>query len=295
MTERGYFALYRGTLDHPIFKKERYTEAQAWVWMLEQASYKPRRQMVAGRMVDLDRGQFSHALRFMAAKFQWSEPKVRRFLTRLKTDAMIDAQSDAGQLVITVCNYCRLQPDQSESDAANDAGATQERRATDAGATQSKKRKEGKKGKREESIEQGGLVPFGGQDGVTSSASPRSTSQRKQATTWPADFDLDGDLHRYAEDAGIDFHGIPGLWERFKNHHQAKGTTFKDWRAAWRAWVGNEIKFSRERRQHGSGRPLGNGNYDTPSGRAPLVDYALSQIGKPQEPEENSFWPNKTA
>ena len=34
----------------------------------------------------------------------------------------------------------------------------------------------------------------------------------------------------------------------FTNHHTAKGSTFKDWDAAWRTWVGNAVKFGRSTR-----------------------------------------------
>lgn len=304
MTDRGYFALYRGTLDHPIFKKERYTEAQAWVWMLEQASYRPRRQMIGGKMLCLDRGQFSHALRFMAAKFQWSEPKVRRFLTRLKTDAMIDAASDAGQLVVTICNYSRLQPDISEIDAANDAltdaAATQERRATDAGATQSKERK---KERREEintpSLRsgvagQGELIPSDSNLPAPREISPRRKTEKKLAKEkkipWPDDFDLNGDMHRYAEEAGIAFNAIHDLWERFKAHHIKNGNCWaglRGWQMAWQGWVRNEIKFDKERREkNGGGRPARAG-YDP-------IEYARQRIEQLNTIEEESALWSKT-
>jgi len=32
--------------------------------------------------------------------------------------------------------------------------------------------------------------------------------------------------------------------DRFRNHHHAKGTTFKDWDAGWRIWLGNARKFA---------------------------------------------------
>lgn len=33
--------------------------------------------------------------------------------------------------------------------------------------------------------------------------------------------------------------------DQFRNYHHAKGTTFKNWDAAWRTWLGNARKFSR--------------------------------------------------
>ena len=32
--------------------------------------------------------------------------------------------------------------------------------------------------------------------------------------------------------------------ENFRDHHTARGTTFKNWDAAWRTWVGNAIKYA---------------------------------------------------
>lgn len=32
--------------------------------------------------------------------------------------------------------------------------------------------------------------------------------------------------------------------DRFRNHHTAKGSLFRDWDAAWRTWLGNARKFS---------------------------------------------------
>lgn len=119
---------------------------------------------------------------------------------------------------------------------------------------------------------------------ATTAVSPsRKTGKRlaREESAWPDGFELDGDLHRYAEDAGIPFQEIPTLWERFKNHHQAKGTRFKDWRAAWRTWVGNEIKFSRDR------RPNGSGMHNTPSGRAPAMDAGIQYLNRLLSEESN--------
>lgn len=46
------------------------------------------------------------------------------------------------------------------------------------------------------------------------------------------------------------------LFERFRDHHTAHGKTMADWSAAWRTWVGNEIKFGGPRlRATGSAEP----------------------------------------
>jgi len=132
MSERGVFAVDRGIFGHPVFANEPFTEREAWTWLISQAAWKQRRRRVGNVVVDLDRGQLSHSLRFMAGKWQWSEPRVRRFLNRLKTDAMIDAATDAGVTVITICNYNKYQRVSLPTDAAtldqSDAAPTQHRR-----------------------------------------------------------------------------------------------------------------------------------------------------------------------
>lgn len=46
--------------------------------------------------------------------------------------------------------------------------------------------------------------------------------------------------------------------DQFRDHHHARGSTFKDWDAAWRTWVRNAIKF-RNRGLAGKAGPSGYG------------------------------------
>jgi hypothetical protein len=132
MSERGVFAIDRGIWEHPSFADEPFTEREAWQWLIGEASFKERTKRIGSIVLKLTRGQVAASLRFMADKWKWSEPRVRRFLKRLKTDAMIDAQSDAGITVISICNYNKYQrvslPRDADIDAQSDAAATQQRR-----------------------------------------------------------------------------------------------------------------------------------------------------------------------
>jgi len=128
MSERGYIALARGMLDHPIVGVERnkpYSRTEAWEWLLLEASFKPRRYDAGGTVIDLQRGQVAHSTRYIANAWRWPETNVRRFLRRLKTGAgtgaMIGAESGAGITVITICNYDRYQSATDESGAASGA------------------------------------------------------------------------------------------------------------------------------------------------------------------------------
>lgn len=38
---------------------------------------------------------------------------------------------------------------------------------------------------------------------------------------------------------------MAGELEKFRNFHAAKGSTFKDWQAAWRTWCDKAVEFGR--------------------------------------------------
>ena len=94
---------------HPFFKKEPYTEREAWMWLIEQAAWKAHRHRAGSYVFNLERGQLSASVRFMGEAWQWSKSKVQRFLVRLKTDTMVELSHGTGQLtgntVVTICNY----------------------------------------------------------------------------------------------------------------------------------------------------------------------------------------------
>src|SRR5690242_8267379 len=89
MSERGVFAVDRGIWDHALFAAEPFSEREAWIWLVSEAAYKPRSRRADGKVIVTERGQLCHAVRFMAEAWQWSKPRVDRFLDRLENQDMI--------------------------------------------------------------------------------------------------------------------------------------------------------------------------------------------------------------
>jgi len=69
-------------------------------------------------------------------------------------------------------------------------------------------------------------------------------SRKKPVRPFPEDFALDEELAAYCR-AKLPAINPKVIFENFKNHHLAKGTQFADWRAAFRTWVGNEVKWKK--------------------------------------------------
>ena len=151
-TDRGgYIHLYRAIRSHWLWSDPAQLRAFLWLVMEAQWGDRPRRQLVSGTLIETHRGQLIGASRFLATEWRWSEAKVRRFLSRLETDAMVTRDVTHNVTVITICNYdlynTSRQDADAESDAPTDAKATQDRRIRDASATQLKEGKASKAGK----------------------------------------------------------------------------------------------------------------------------------------------------
>jgi hypothetical protein len=115
----GFVAFERGILNHPqIGAKKPYSRFEAWTWLIFEAAWKPRRVGVHDRhgalsVVNLERGQLTFSLRFMAEAWGWSVKAVRSFLNLLERQSMIGTKrgiaKGTAQNVITLCNYERYQ------------------------------------------------------------------------------------------------------------------------------------------------------------------------------------------
>ncbi|MBR0937294.1 helix-turn-helix domain-containing protein [Bradyrhizobium jicamae] len=92
--------------------------------------------------------------------------------------------------------------------------------------------------------------PFEGKTPPTKGNVRKVTARRRPSTPWPDGFHLEDDLADHAAaKAGWSQGRAFEEFDRFQNHHLAKGSIFSDWRAAWRTWVATGIKFDRERAQ----------------------------------------------
>jgi hypothetical protein len=66
--------------------------------------------------------------------------------------------------------------------------------------------------------------------------------KRKRSFT-SAEVTLTPEFIKYATTKGFNNGQVEGIFEAFKDYHTANNSTFLDWAAAWRLWIGNEIKF----------------------------------------------------
>jgi hypothetical protein len=129
MTQHGYFLIARGLLKHPRFKPSgAFTALEAWLWMIEEAAFKSRAVPVKNgtrrETLQLEAGQLSHSVRFLAQAWGWSDKRVQRFLAALVSDQSVTTQTTTLQTVITLCNWSKYQSPFTESTTQMTAQST---------------------------------------------------------------------------------------------------------------------------------------------------------------------------
>lgn len=109
--QRRWVRSYVDIFEHEMFAGEPYSPREAFLWLIANAAWKPRRVNHKGGMVDLGRGQLIGARSFLAETWGWGEQKVRTFLNRLQSEGMVIINQSNGHFanVITVCNYSKYQ------------------------------------------------------------------------------------------------------------------------------------------------------------------------------------------
>lgn len=103
-----YIPISRRLFEHQLWREERiYSRFEAWLDLIQSARFEDTKQLIGNRFIEVKRGQIPVSLRFLASRWQWSTKKVNSFLDLLIQDKMIikETPKEAGQTVITVCNY----------------------------------------------------------------------------------------------------------------------------------------------------------------------------------------------
>jgi hypothetical protein len=98
----------------------------AWQWLVKEAAWKARTLFIAGKEIQLERGEICHAQSFMAEAWNWGRKAVRVFIEHLKSAGMLtdSVRFKEGQTkghtkghtpnVLNICNYDKYQSEGGE-------------------------------------------------------------------------------------------------------------------------------------------------------------------------------------
>ena len=117
--KEGYIQVWRRLRDHrfwPTYKRRRFTELEAWLDLLFDATYKAHRHEFRGQVFDLKPGELVFSQREKAEQWKWSRGKVRSFLDSLclNGEATHEKSPDVTRLCICkLAGYVEWKPDNS--------------------------------------------------------------------------------------------------------------------------------------------------------------------------------------
>lgn len=123
---KGYIKIHRGLLLHPALQKKNKSlcEIGAFVWLLLEASFLPRKYRIQNAEINLKRGQLCCSVSYMAQAWNWDKSKVQRYLARLKqfdtitSDTPNDTSADIPN-IITICHYDEYQDMPNDTSSNN--------------------------------------------------------------------------------------------------------------------------------------------------------------------------------
>lgn len=149
--EEGFIPLRRSFFTHYLWEEKRiYSRAEAWLDLIHEAAWKGHKKLIAGKLIEVSRGEVVASVRFLSDRWKWSNTKVCQFLEMLREDGSVETEKRQGITVVLLLNYERFNPLVSTEEK------TEKRRGYDGETTQRRRGnaeiKEGEEGKQVPSI-----------------------------------------------------------------------------------------------------------------------------------------------
>ena len=104
----GYITLSRKFFQTAIWKTARtFNESEAWLDLIQSARFElsEHTARVGGREVKERRGELVASQRYLAHRWNWSEMRVRSFMSRLRKEGMVETETRSGVTIVRLTNY----------------------------------------------------------------------------------------------------------------------------------------------------------------------------------------------
>ena len=252
------------------FKDQPFTEREAFMWLVMEASWKDRTKRVGVVVIDLRRGQLAASMRFMADAWGWEKSTVDRFLKRLEKRDMIGTESGTGISVITIRKY----NDYQGAPTASGSGENEKRDSSGTAAGQTRTPEVIPEASLEEERDTDvSLVLSAPEPASPIAEAVRVYNETADATGWPKVQTLSPARSKALKARLRDCGGIEG-WRVAMDKGKASdflcGRTPKVWTGCGFDWITKQANFAK----------LMEGNYDNRDNKP----QRLSQGGKRPDP-----------
>lgn len=140
----GFVTISRRLFSHALWTKRReFSEAEAWIDLIQSAQWQPCKQLVKGKMLEVGRGELLASLRYLQERWGWGSPnRVSRYLEMLEKEEMIRIKNETVTQRITICKY-----ETYNAPRNTDGTDTEHKRDTDGTDTEQTRNKDNKNNK----------------------------------------------------------------------------------------------------------------------------------------------------
>lgn len=147
----GWVKIHRELFEHPIWRNSTPEQKSILITLISMANHEPNKWEWGGVEFEVKRGQFVTSLDSIAEKCGKgvSIRNIRTALQRFEKMHFLTSKATNKGRLITICNYCKWQDSQSETDKQTDRQVTSNRQATDKRVTTNKNDKNNKNDKKD--------------------------------------------------------------------------------------------------------------------------------------------------
>lgn len=110
---RGYVKLWRKTRDNPHFKDPE--KLAMWIWILLLAQHTSNKEMLGGKKITVNPGQFTTGRKQLSSLVGVSESKCERVLTCFENEQQIEQQKTNRNRLISITNWKDYQQNEQQN------------------------------------------------------------------------------------------------------------------------------------------------------------------------------------
>lgn len=102
----GFVPVYRSVQDHWVWSNETpFSDGQAWIDLLLSVNHEAKKIKVNGQVIVIKPGQMWTSYKKLACDWNWSRPRVYRYIKRLKSDGMVNVDATPSGTLLTLINW----------------------------------------------------------------------------------------------------------------------------------------------------------------------------------------------
>jgi len=116
---QGYIKMYKEWGDYLVFKEQKYTEREAYIWLNSNAYFTVHTKIIEGETITINRGQVSTSYRMLQKEWGWGHETIRVYLSKLEDASLIKIDKPYGWIVITLLNFDNEQGKDEDKSIAN--------------------------------------------------------------------------------------------------------------------------------------------------------------------------------